>query len=167
MSVILSVSLLPYSLSLSHVRALWTLFCYFSTDHVARIVCNTDFVATHVPVVPQMIVIVCNTNFVATHVPVVPQMTVIVCNTNDVVTHVPVLPQMIIIVCNTNDVAMHVPVVPQIILSASHIMSCWNCIEGSVGEASDRRGGALMGFHERIDIVLNWTELNSCHAGAW
>lgn len=46
-------------------------------------------------------------------------------------------------------------------------MSCWNCFEGSVGEASDRRGGAFMGFPERIDIVLNWTELNSCHTGAW
>ena len=32
--------------------------------------------------------------------------------------------------------------------------------KGNVGETSDRQGGAYMGFSERIDTILNWTELN-------
>ena len=33
----------------------------------------------------------------------------------------------------------------------------WNCFKGIVGETSQRRGGAHMGFFERIDTILNWT----------
>ena len=32
---------------------------------------------------------------------------------------------------------------------------------GDVGETSERRGAAHMGFSEGIDATLNWTELNS------
>ena len=35
-----------------------------------------------------------------------------------------------------------------------------NGLKGNVGETSERQGGAHMGFSERIDTVLNWTELN-------
>ena len=39
----------------------------------------------------------------------------------------------------------------------------WNCCEGSFGETSERRGGrAHMGFAERTDTILTWTELNCC-----
>ena len=34
----------------------------------------------------------------------------------------------------------------------------WNRFKGNVGETSERRGGAHMGFSERIDIILNWTK---------
>ena len=34
-----------------------------------------------------------------------------------------------------------------------------DCSKGNVGETSERRGGAHMGFSERIDSILNWTEL--------
>ena len=36
----------------------------------------------------------------------------------------------------------------------------WNCFKGNAGETSERRGGAHMGFSERIDTILNRTELN-------
>ena len=36
----------------------------------------------------------------------------------------------------------------------------WNRFEGNVGETSERCGGAYMGFSERVDTILNWTELN-------
>ena len=35
----------------------------------------------------------------------------------------------------------------------------WNRFKGNVGETSERRCGAHMGFSERIDTILNWTEL--------
>ena len=37
----------------------------------------------------------------------------------------------------------------------------WNCFKGNVGGISERRGGAhnCMGFYERMDTILNWTEL--------
>ena len=35
----------------------------------------------------------------------------------------------------------------------------WNRFKGNVGETSDK-GGAHMGFSERKDTVLNYTELN-------
>ena len=31
----------------------------------------------------------------------------------------------------------------------------WNCFKGDVGETSERRGGAHMGFSERIYTILN------------
>ena len=31
----------------------------------------------------------------------------------------------------------------------------WNHFKGNVGETSERRGGAHMGFSERIDTILN------------
>ena len=31
----------------------------------------------------------------------------------------------------------------------------WNCFKGNVGETSERRGGAHMGFSERIDTTWN------------
>ena len=31
----------------------------------------------------------------------------------------------------------------------------WNCFKGNVGETSERRGGAHMGFSERIDTTFN------------
>ena len=31
----------------------------------------------------------------------------------------------------------------------------WNRFKGNVGETSERRGGAHMGFPERVDIVLD------------
>ena len=31
----------------------------------------------------------------------------------------------------------------------------WNRFKGNVGETSERRGGAYMGFSERIDTILN------------
>ena len=31
----------------------------------------------------------------------------------------------------------------------------WNRFNGDVGETSERRGGAHMGFSERIDTILN------------
>ena len=34
----------------------------------------------------------------------------------------------------------------------------WNRFKGNAGETSERRGGAHMGFSERIDTI--WTELN-------
>ena len=34
-----------------------------------------------------------------------------------------------------------------------------NCFRGKVGETSERRGGALKDLSERIDTLLNWTEL--------
>ena len=37
----------------------------------------------------------------------------------------------------------------------------WNGFKGNIGETLERRGGAHMGFPERIDTILNWTELNS------
>ena len=39
----------------------------------------------------------------------------------------------------------------------------WKCFKGNVGETSERWGGAHMGFSERIDIILNWTELMWSH----
>ena len=38
----------------------------------------------------------------------------------------------------------------------------WNRFKGNVGETSERRGGAhkIIDFSERIDTILNWTELN-------
>ena len=30
----------------------------------------------------------------------------------------------------------------------------WNCFKGDVGQASERRGGAHMGFSEHIDAIL-------------
>ena len=36
----------------------------------------------------------------------------------------------------------------------------WNCFKGNIGEIPQRRGGALMGLPERIDTILNWTELD-------
>ena len=36
----------------------------------------------------------------------------------------------------------------------------WNHFKGNVGETCERRGGAHVGFSERIHAVLNWTELN-------
>ena len=38
----------------------------------------------------------------------------------------------------------------------------WNHFKGNVGDTSERRGGAHMGFSERIDTILNCTELNCC-----
>ena len=35
----------------------------------------------------------------------------------------------------------------------------WNCFKGNIGETPERRGGSHMGFPERIDTILNWTEL--------
>ena len=35
----------------------------------------------------------------------------------------------------------------------------WNRFKGNVGETSERRGGAYVGFPECIDTILNWTEL--------
>ena len=35
----------------------------------------------------------------------------------------------------------------------------WNRLKGNVGETSERRGGAHMGFSERIYAILKWTEL--------
>ena len=37
----------------------------------------------------------------------------------------------------------------------------WNRFKGNAGETSERRGGARMGFSERIDTILNWTEQSS------
>ena len=37
----------------------------------------------------------------------------------------------------------------------------WNRFKGNVGGTCERRGGAHIGFSERIDTILNWTELNS------
>ena len=34
-----------------------------------------------------------------------------------------------------------------------------NCLKGDVGETSERRGGAHMGFSELIGAILNLTEL--------
>ena len=36
----------------------------------------------------------------------------------------------------------------------------WNRFKGNVGETSERRGGAHMGFSERIDTNLNGTDDN-------
>ena len=36
----------------------------------------------------------------------------------------------------------------------------WHCFKGSFGTTSERWGGAHMDFSERIDTILNWTELN-------
>ena len=36
----------------------------------------------------------------------------------------------------------------------------WNRSEGNVGGTSGRRSGAHMGFSERIDTTLNWTQLS-------
>ena len=33
----------------------------------------------------------------------------------------------------------------------------WNRIKGNIGETSERRGGAHMGFSESTDTILNWT----------
>ena len=33
----------------------------------------------------------------------------------------------------------------------------WSRFTGSIKEASEKRGGAHMGFPERIDTILNWT----------
>ena len=33
----------------------------------------------------------------------------------------------------------------------------WNPFKANVGDTSERRGGAHMGFSERIDTILNWT----------
>ena len=35
-----------------------------------------------------------------------------------------------------------------------------NRFKGNVGDTSERRGGARMGFSERTDTILNRTELN-------
>ena len=35
----------------------------------------------------------------------------------------------------------------------------WNCFKSNIGETSERRGGAHMGFSNRVDAILNWTEL--------
>ena len=37
----------------------------------------------------------------------------------------------------------------------------WNRFKGNVGRTSERRGGAHMGFSERLDTLLKLTELNS------
>ena len=37
----------------------------------------------------------------------------------------------------------------------------WKCFKGNVGEASERRDGAHMGFSELIYTILNWIKLNS------
>ena len=34
----------------------------------------------------------------------------------------------------------------------------WNCFKGNVGETSERHGEAHVGFSERTDTILNWTE---------
>ena len=31
----------------------------------------------------------------------------------------------------------------------------WNCFQGYTGQSSERRSGAHVGFHERLDTVLN------------
>ena len=36
----------------------------------------------------------------------------------------------------------------------------YNCFKGNMGQTSERRGGAYMGFSERIDTILNRTELS-------
>ena len=36
----------------------------------------------------------------------------------------------------------------------------WNRFKGDVLETSERRGGAHIDFSERIDIILNSSELN-------
>ena len=36
----------------------------------------------------------------------------------------------------------------------------WNRFKGNVGETSERRDEAHVGSSERIDTILNWTELN-------
>ena len=36
----------------------------------------------------------------------------------------------------------------------------WNCFKGNPWETSERRDGAHMGFSERINTILNWTELS-------
>ena len=36
------------------------------------------------------------------------------------------------------------------------------CFKGDVGETSERRDGAHMGFSEHIDTILNCSELNCC-----
>ena len=38
------------------------------------------------------------------------------------------------------------------------VSKAWNCFKGNIGETSERLGGAVMDFYERIDIALNWTE---------
>ena len=35
----------------------------------------------------------------------------------------------------------------------------WNCFKGNVGGTPERRGGAHTDFPERIDTILNWTEV--------
>ena len=37
----------------------------------------------------------------------------------------------------------------------------WNRFKGNVGETSEGRGGAHMGFSERINTTLNWTKCTS------
>ena len=41
----------------------------------------------------------------------------------------------------------------------------WNRFKENAGETSDRRGGTRMGFSERIDTILNWTDQNSSRQG--
>ena len=36
----------------------------------------------------------------------------------------------------------------------------WNCFRGDLVDISERPGGAHIGFSERIDTILSWTELN-------
>ena len=38
----------------------------------------------------------------------------------------------------------------------------WNCLKGNDGEISERRGGAKIGFFDRIDTIVNWSELSWC-----
>ena len=37
----------------------------------------------------------------------------------------------------------------------------WNHFKVIVRETSERQGGAHVGFSERIDTILNWTELDT------
>ena len=35
----------------------------------------------------------------------------------------------------------------------------WNRFQGNEGETSERRGGANMGFSERLNAILIWTKV--------
>ena len=47
----------------------------------------------------------------------------------------------------------HAPLTLKVVV-CSHRFA-WNSFKGDVGETSERRGGAHMGFSERVDTVLN------------
>ena len=38
---------------------------------------------------------------------------------------------------------------------ATILNGIWNCLKGNIGETSERRGGAHMGFSGRIDTISN------------